>query len=283
MAQVNFNIPDELKAELDKLMGKVGAESKPEFMQKMIFALNNHIANNVDIDIDLSKYENVNKQTKEAVSDTFRHLLTVLDNNFSTTKQEAIYIESQKQALAEKEEAFKAELEAIKAKANEKLLEVEESHKQEVAELKVLNSEYSGKLEALQVKNNELNTELENVSLVADQVKSVISENQNLREQIKSNEESFKSQIKEITSNADILETKLKSEIEKYKSDMDSIKSKADQYEKESFKNSVKLEQVTKNLKESEKKNAKLEKELLEVRAELNKALGRLEAQSEKD
>ena len=277
MAQVNFNIPDELKEELDRLMSLSGAETKPEFMQQMVMALNNHIANSADIDIDLSKYENVNNQTKEAVSDIFRHLLTVLDNNFSTTKQEAIYIESEKRLLAEREEAYKAELEAVKAETNEKLLDAEKGHKLQVAELQESKAQSAEKVVELQNKNDELIRELESVSRVADQVQSVMSENKELREQMKCDAESFKEEIKEIAAKADVAEAKLKAEIEEYKSNIESIQSQADQLEKESFKNSIELQQATKQIEELKAQLDKQTVELLETRAELNKALGKLE------
>jgi len=60
VAQVNFNISDNLKEELDKLMNQSGAATKPKFMEQMVMVFNAHLANSINVDIDLSKYEHVN-------------------------------------------------------------------------------------------------------------------------------------------------------------------------------------------------------------------------------
>lgn len=124
MAQVNFNIPDELKEAYDKALNDSGAENKPEFFEQMLKAFTVHQASNVDTDIDLSKYESVDTQAKESISNAFKHILTLLDGNVSTTKANAIYIDTEKKALVEKEEAFKAQLEKLTTDTNAEILTI---------------------------------------------------------------------------------------------------------------------------------------------------------------
>lgn len=270
MAQVNFSISDELKAELDSLMKLSGAESKPEFMHQMILALNTHLANSVDIDIDLSKYESVNTQTKKDIFNVFKHLLTVLDNNFSTTKQEAIYLEQEKRLFVEQEKAFKDELEKIHAETNKKLLLMESDHRQVISVIQESKTKLDNKYIVLQSKNDELIRELKSVSSVAGQVQSVMAENKELREQIKSDTDSYRIEFQEY-------QAKYKVELDVSMQNIKSIQLQAKGLEKENFENSIKLNQANEQIEEL-KENASSQNQVIEAtKAELNKALGKLE------
>ncbi|HIQ27737.1 MAG TPA: hypothetical protein EYH42_04480 [Sulfurovum sp.] len=218
----------------------------------------------------MSKYEHVNTQTKQTVNDLFRHLLTVLDNNFSTTKQEAIYIENKKQSLLDKEDAFKNELEKVSTEANKKLLDIEANHKQIILKLQESKAEIIDKSIELQSKNDELIRELKSISSVADQVKNVMAENKEHREQIKCDADSHK--------------IELQREKDKYHTDIDAgmdnmkaIQRETENLKKEIFENSLNLNQANKQVTELKEYASSQSKELEETKAALNKALGKLE------
>lgn len=259
MAQVNFSISDELKAELDSLMKLSGAETKPEFMHQMIMALNTHLANSVDMDIDLTKYESVNIQTKKEISSVFKHLLTVVDSNFSTTKQEAVYIEQEKKLFVDKEKAFIDELEKIDAEANKKILVMESEYKQIIMEMQEAKKESDNRGAELKSKTDELIRELESVSSVASQVQSVMAENKELRKQIRSDSDSHKIEINRAIDN------------------IKAIQLEADNFKKENFENVIKLDQTNERIKELKEYSLSQNKELETTKAALNQALGKLE------
>ena len=119
--QYNFKIEEELKEQVEEALRGSGAENKSAFLGELLSNYNTNKTNNADIEIDLSKYDNLTKQNKEAVSNAFKHILGTLDNNLSSTKQNAIYIEEEKKALVEKEEGFNIELLKVKAAAGEKV------------------------------------------------------------------------------------------------------------------------------------------------------------------
>ncbi|MDQ7083508.1 MAG: hypothetical protein Q9M36_00590 [Sulfurovum sp.] len=123
MAQINFTVSDELKAEMDKAQVMSGADNKPQFLEQMVQALTLAQANAIDTDIDLSKYEAVNNSTKTALHEAFKHILTTIDANFSATKQDAVYVTLEKKALIAKEKAFDVQLAKVTADAKN-LIEV---------------------------------------------------------------------------------------------------------------------------------------------------------------
>ncbi|MDQ7083456.1 MAG: hypothetical protein Q9M36_00300, partial [Sulfurovum sp.] len=123
MAQINFTVSDELKAEMDKAQVMSGADNKPQFLEQMVQALTLAQANAIDTDIDLSKYEAVNSSTKTALHEAFKHILTTIDANFSATKQDAVYVTLEKKALIAKEKAFDVQLAKVTADAKN-LIEV---------------------------------------------------------------------------------------------------------------------------------------------------------------
>ena len=184
MAQVNFNIPDELKEAYDKALSESSADNKPEFFEQMLKAFTAHQASNVDTDIDLSKYESVNVQTKEAMSNAFKHIFTLLDGNLSTAKADAIYVDAEKKALSEKEEAFKDQLEKLTADTNKELLALKAEHKEMMdganSHIELLRKQ----TEDLETKNTELIKEFDNISKVADQVEFISNENKELRKNL---------------------------------------------------------------------------------------------------
>ncbi len=281
MVQYNFKIEEELKAELDKALGESGAENKTAFLQEMVTAFNAHKASTVDTDLDLSKYESVNVNTKEALSDAFKHILTTLDANFSNAKQEAIYIDTEKKALIEKEESFKHDLLELSAEASRNMEVVRSEAKAQVAEADDRAQVAEAKRAEFEARCVELEKEFVNVSKVADQVQVVTAENKDLRESMRMDEASNKATVEGLSTQLKILTDKLteveqtafKAEIQTEQKDKE-INSLTEQLSAEKEKNTAELTGLK---KEFEDKLLEVTSELSKVQNEYSKALGKLE------
>jgi hypothetical protein len=199
MAQINFTVSDELKAEMDEAQAKSGAENKPQFLKQMVQALTLHQANAIDTDIDLSKYEAVNNSTKTALNEAFKHILTTIDANFSATKQDAVYVTLEKKALIAKEKAFDEQLLKVTADAKSliELVRTESSEAVSKAQFAVvLANESKAKLD---VKLVELTKELETMSQVANQVEFISTENKELRASISAIADTHKAEVQSLS------------------------------------------------------------------------------------
>lgn len=281
MVQYNFKIEEDLKTKLEKALEESGAASKSDFLEKMVAAYISHQASEINTNIDLSKYENVNKQTKEVMNNAFRHILTTLDANFSNTKQEAIYLDQERKALAEKEEVYKNEILELNASTSTKMEEVRKEADTLVSNAKEKAEYLSSELETLKVSKEEIEKEFANVSKVADQVKFITDENKELREinrtgdiESKKREVELTDQIKEVAAKlTSIKETLFKEEIESKNKDKEiqALKDQLVQVIKSDDKNISSLKAEHKELVE------KLDKELIESRSELNRLIGKLE------
>ncbi len=281
MVQYNFKIEDQLKARLEKALEESGAENKSDFLEQMVSAYIVHQSNTVNANIDLSKYENVNEQTKEVMNNAFRHILTTLDGNFSNTKQEAIYLDVERKALTEKEEVYKNKIFKLKADTNTEIEAVKTEASKLFSDAKETAEHLSSKLQTLKASKEALEKEFANVSKVADQVQFITNENKELREVnrtgealAKNKETELLNQIKSITGElTSAKEVSLKEEIESKNKDKE-IKALKDQLA-QMIKTSDKS---ISSLKAEHKAETEiLNKELLDARSELNKSIGKLE------
>ena len=288
MAQVNFNIPEDLKESYDKALSESSADNKPEFFEQMLKAFTTHQASTVDTDIDLSKYESVNTQTKEAMNNAFKHILTLLDGNLSTAKADAVYIDTEKKILIEKEEAFKAQLEKLTADTNKELLTIKAECKVTIEEAKAEVETWKKKSIELEAKNAELIKEFDNISKVADQVEFISNENKDLREELSTGEAAHKTIIDDLTTSNKVFLEKLNAKISTLDEELNTTKQslfvatvEAESKNKElfAFEERVNAEEkvIVSERKEFTKKLSELTGELTEVRGEFNKALGKLE------
>ena len=199
MAQINFTVSDELKAEMDKAQANSRAENKPQFLEEMVQALTLHQANAIDTDIDLSKYEAVNNSTKTALNEAFKHILTTIDANFSATKQDAVYVTLEKKALIAKEKAFDAQLLKVTADAKSMVETVRAESREAVSKAQsdaVLVNEAKAKLDT---KLFELTKELDTMSQVANQVEFISTENKELRASMSAIADTHKAEIQSLS------------------------------------------------------------------------------------
>ncbi|MDQ7083463.1 MAG: hypothetical protein Q9M36_00335 [Sulfurovum sp.] len=199
MAQINFTVSDELKAEMDKAQVMSGADNKPQFLEQMVQALTLAQANAIDTDIDLSKYEAVNSSTKTALHEAFKHILTTIDANFSATKQDAVYVTLEKKALIAKEKAFDVQLAKVTADAKN-LIEVANAKSVELIATAQSDAALANESKAkIDIKLVEVSKELETMSQVANQVEFISTENKELRASMSAIADTHKAEVQSLS------------------------------------------------------------------------------------
>jgi len=188
-SQYNFKIEDELKEEAELLSQDFA--SKQEFLTTLIDSYKTCKNNSVEPDIDMAKYEDIDIKTKSMLSDTFKHIIYTMQQNTSSTKQHLLSVEQDKKSIAEERENFNKQIETIKAEANQDLLDAQKLHKLEleakdiqITKISELQKDKDMQLVDLQAKVKEYQEELEQVKLIAQQVKTIIHENTQLRKEL---------------------------------------------------------------------------------------------------
>lgn len=271
-SQYNFKIEDELKDEAELLSQDFS--NKQEFLEALLSSYKTVKSSNVDADIDMSRYENINAQTKSMLSDTFKHIIYTLQQNSTTTQQGLIALEQDKKSIAEERESFKTQIELIKAEANQELLDTQKLHKLEleakdiqITKISELQKDKEIQLADLQSKVKEYQTELEQVKSIAQQVQTIIHENTLLRKELADINASTKAvtdatalKIKELT---DLLAEKEK---EAYRADMtlENVNKTI-----ETLKHDIEVQKVVMAGKDSELKILEKENIILETKLEM--------------
>ncbi len=273
-SQYNFKIEDDLKEEAETLSKDF--ESKQEFLTTLLDSYKTCKSNSSNSDVDMSKYEDIDNQTKSLLNDAFKHIVYTLQQNGSLTRQQLISLEQDKKAIAKEREAFKSQLETIKSESNQQLLDVQKLFKLEleakeiqITKAKDLNTLKDAQLEELKAKVDVSVMELDQVKVIAKQVELISNENTTLRAELKALNVSSKAmtsdtelKIKELM---DLLSEKEK---EGYRADI-GIKNLEDAVE--NLKNEIKLEKASAAATQLEIKKLEKENTVLSIRFEMFK------------
>ena len=273
-SQYNFKIEDDLKEEAETLSKDF--ESKQEFLTTLLDSYKTCKSNSSNSDVDMSKYEDIDNQTKSLLNDTFKHIVYTLQQNGSLTRQQLISLEQDKKAIAKEREAFKSQLETIKSESNQQLLDAQKLFKLEleakeiqITKAKDLNTLKDAQLEELKAKVDVSVMELEQMKVIAKQVELISNENTTLRAELKALNVSSKAmtsdtelKIKELM---DLLSEKEK---EGYRADI-GIKNLEDAVE--NLKNEIKLEKASATATQLEIKKLEKENTVLSIRFEMFK------------
>ena len=268
--QYNFKIEEDLKQELEATQQQSNAQNKEEFLIALLNSYKLYQANQIDTDIDLSKYETVSNQTKTVIHEAFKHILATLESNNTNTKQQALSLEKDKLSLIDERKAFQEQIEHLQADHNQKLLDMDNQHKEElqhkdeeIEKLKKDIQDISDNKDTLTTQLSEVKQELSQVQAIAEQVQSITDANKELREQLSKAEKEHKKELLE-------KEKELQHQFQKLQ-----------ELEKENIKNEVsienksqeveKLEEQLKQLEEKDKEIKKLEKQntILETKLEI--------------
>ena len=195
--QYNFKIEEDLKAELEAIQKQDNINNKEEFLQALLNSHKHYQANQIDTDIDLSKYETVSNQTKTVIHEAFKHILATLESNNTNTKQQALSLEKDKLSLIDERKSFQEQLEHQQADHNQKLLNMDNQHKEQLK----LKDEDIEKLKAdnkdIQDSKDILDTQLSEVQKIAEQVQSITEANKELREQLSKEDKQHKKELLE--------------------------------------------------------------------------------------
>ena len=273
-SQYNFKIEDDLKEEAETLSKDF--ESKQEFLTTLLDSYKTCKSNSSNSDVDMSKYEDIDNQTKSLLNDAFKHIVYTLQQNGSLTRQQLISLEQDKKAIAKEREAFKSQLETIKSESNQQLLDAQKLFKLEleakeiqITKAKDLNTLKDAQLEELKAKVDVSVMELDQVKVIAKQVELISNENTTLRAELKALNVSSKAmtsdtelKIKELM---DLLSEKEK---EGYRADI-GIKNLEDAVE--NLKNEIKLEKASATATQLEIKKLEKENTVLSIRFEMFK------------
>jgi len=191
--QYNFRIDEELKNDIEQELEKANVDNKAEFLRVLLNAYKIQKATKPDIEIDFSKYDNLDKQLKESFLKAINLALKSLDGGLSMFKTEALDYEKKKVELNEKEREINNKIKDLKLEYEEKIkkLQNEKTESEKISNelLKNRDTEIKKLLEKLkysQKLNEEKDKEISNLKLIAENTKSVMEENKRLKEEIKS-------------------------------------------------------------------------------------------------
>ena len=268
--QYNFKIDESLKEAVEQALNQSDVSNKSDFLAQMLSAYTAHNASNTPSDIDFTKYENVNQQTKDSVTNAFKHILTTLDANFSTTTHEVLRLDTAQKALETKELAYQSELEKLTADTIAQVNATKIEADKKVNEMKTLLDAVSKENLELQTINTRTKEQLHATSQLATQVQFIAEENKELRESAKTLKESAKNQehqavttIKGLEENSFKQDFALKHQEKEYQS----LQNRLDEAQKDA--------DIAINAHKDE--IIALNRLISSSQAELNQAIGRLE------
>ena len=273
-SQYNFKIEDDLKEEAETLSKDF--ESKQEFLTTLLDSYKTCKSNSSNSDVDMSKYEDIDNQTKSLLNDAFKHIVYTLQQNGSLTRQQLISLEQDKKAIAEEREAFKSQLETIKSESNQELLDAQKLFKLEleakeiqITKAKDLNTLKDAQLEELKAKVDVSVMELEQMKVIAKQVELISNENTTLRAELKALNVSSKAMTSDRELKMkELMDLLAEKEKEGYRADI-GIKNLEDAVE--NLKNEIKLEKASATATQLEIKKLEKENTVLSIRFEMFK------------
>jgi len=172
ITQYNFKIEEALKEKIEEVLEKTDL-NKGELLEKMLQSYEIQLST-IDTNIDFKEIDFLSQKDKEAFQKAFLYGIRKIEENTSRTKQEYIYIDTEKKSLIEKEELQKAELEKMKLEYLESFNALQEK-----------NKNLSSTIQSKDTQLKELQIELSRVSKVSEQVEFISGENSSLRLDLK--------------------------------------------------------------------------------------------------
>jgi acyl transferase domain-containing protein len=270
--QYNFKIDEELKDTAEELSKEFS--SKQEFLSSMLDSYKQFKQQNLDTDIDMSQYNDIETNTKQVLYEAFKHIIYTIQAHNTNNKQLAISVEQDKIFIEKERESFNQQIADIQATHNEELLKVSAQHKAELQNKETLSQQMSETNKKLSLELTELmrtmeskQKEIEDLKLIAGHTQSISNENTLLRKEIEKVNSALKAQsdatvhqIKELT---DLLSIKEK---DAYKADM-----KLESLEKsfETLKIEVENEKAQLNSKELQIRELEKENTILSTKLEM--------------
>lgn len=274
MAQVqyNFKIDEELKDTAEELSKEFS--SKQEFLSAMLDSYKQFKQQSIDTDIDMSRYDNIEANSKQVLHEAFKHIIYTIQSNNTNNKQLAISVEQDKLSIAEERESFKKQIADIQAAHNEELLKISALHKEELQAkeeisqtLNEANQSLSMELEKLTATIASKQKEIDDLKSIAEHTQSISSENTILRKELENANTVLKTQADDSARKTKEL-TDLLAEKEKdiYRAD---IELKSLEKSLETLKDEVANEKAQLNSKELQIKELEKENTVLFTKLEI--------------
>jgi chromosome segregation ATPase len=273
MVQYNFKIESDLRDRVEQALVTSGLSGKSEFLEAMVTVYQTHLASQEESEIDMSRYQQTNDQTKEAIQKAFMHILSTLDYNFSTIKQELVYIDQEKEELTGRSEAIEAEIQKVKLNAHEEQKELTAKHEAERATLIEESRALTNERDQLKASLQRSQKELESMSAIAQQTQRIIEENKELRaNQAKHNAEleSIKEQYQAKIDALERANQELQKETRSKEQELFSVQYTLDRCQEE-------IKTTQKQLKAEQTKSDKQQQELKAIESKYNQLLGKVE------
>jgi hypothetical protein len=270
--QYNFKIEDELKQELEALQAESAINGKEEFLTELMNGYKQCKASSIDTEIDLSKYEAVSTQTKTVIYDAFKHILATIESNSTNNKQQALSLERDSLSIVEERKSFEEQIQQLTATHNQKLLNIEEQHKEqlqikdeEIEKAKSDNEEIEKNKNTLLTQLTDIQKELQQVQSIAEQVQSITESNKELRTELKQLTATHNQKLLDI-------DNQHKEQLQTKDKEIENFQEKIKEQEKLNFENKL--------ISENKDKELILLKEQLSVLTEKDTIIKELEKQN---
>lgn len=189
LVQYNFKIEEEMKDTAEQLSRDFSG--KQEFLSAMLDSYKQLKQQNVDTNIDMSKYDNLEANTKKVLTEAFKHIIYTIQANNTNTKQLALSVEQDKESIIQERESFKKQIASIQATHNEELLKISVLHKEELEykdevakTTKEVNQNLSLELKELKATIASQQKEIENLKSITEHTQSITNENTHLRKEL---------------------------------------------------------------------------------------------------
>jgi len=271
LTQYNSKITEELKSKLEDALKESGAENKSDFLAQMLEVFENHRVDKIESDVDLSKYELINNETKQSVLSALKHVLSALESNYSNLKQEKILTSDKRKEFEELEEKLEFKYEKLLSEMNSLKLEFEDERKD-------INRHHAEKIEKIRNENTTLQVEVKKCSIENKKLLVEVVSLTKISEQI----EFITDRNKQLILNAEKVNSEHKEEINEFKKgklsyerDLECQVDEIQEKDKDIYKKDLQLKQESLNGSKQQDDIRKLELELKELQAENTKILSK--------
>jgi len=188
-SQYNFKIEDELKEQAEILSKEF--ENKEEFLKTLLNTYTRVQANNINTNIDMSKYDDIEENTKKILSDAFKHIIYSIQANNTNNKQLALSVEKDKIAISDERIYHESIIKKLQAEYNQSLLDLKEQHheelKREAHKLIIAQndlSEIRDESMKISLQLSSKDKEIEQLKAIAEHTQELRKENKEFREYI---------------------------------------------------------------------------------------------------
>ncbi len=190
--QYGVKIDTELVDELEKIKFENGCKSREELLGLLAEVYKNQKNLKEDEQLDLSHYDELEDDAKQAIKDGFELIITTVKQYNKKTKQAAHELEQEKESIAEDRLVLENQLKDIQLAHSGEIKKINEEHKLELKnkenDIVTLKSELQDVSKEKQTLETRLQTaykETENLKSIAENTQATMNTNLQLQKEIK--------------------------------------------------------------------------------------------------